>query len=264
VKIFDGTVEDYIVLHGKPAGCLGDPSESFGGFPSCYHDTNGVVVMEFLIATMLGFGNIAMIPRSYGIYSALYTEGLIQLWPGETALREWRPYVYHLEWDGSWTALGSQTELAWRFGLGGMLGFNNGELDIDAIVQALSMQGADEKAEKLLRENLTPQQSIELTALKYFRVRGGATGNLYSVVLGDGFNLLDPTTSEDIRSYCFHPEYWIPHADTALATKFLLEDPELEIETLEEARSKDVPFKPPEEADPDLVHVRHLEEQLIE
>ena len=163
----------------------------------------------------------------------------------------WRPLVRYLSMDRGWVRMGSQQELAWRFGLHEVSvqrarAFMAGVEDsvkgtCEALVREWSMTVASDRAKELLREHLTAQQRIELESLGHFRVRGGS-GAMYSVEPSNGFFLLDAVTSEPVASFCLHPEEWIPHEDVALATKFALEDSELEGECLAGARRTDIGY----------------------
>lgn len=154
----------------------------------------------------------------------------------EGAKYQWRPIVYRLNLQGI-GALGSQAELAWRRGLSDATQAHFADDQVEGFEVLSRLERADEKAERLLREHLNPQQLLELAADDKFRLYGARTGNLYEIELGDGFDLLDKVSSDTVASYCLHTEYWMPAADIALATKLALEDPELEIECLENARS---------------------------
>lgn len=276
---------DWIVRGGHPARCLGDPRGPVGGLPSYEHEDGEIVVFEFAVVQRLGSNGCHMLfPRNYGIDSILSQDSMVPLhhtppdvqisnemvlmpddalatlWlvhgENEGAKWEWRPCLYRTGFFGYWQGLGSQTELGWRFGL--MEVQHNTHTGSN-----ITMQAADEKAEALLDEHLSPYQRLEWRTSNrgQFRVRGAATGNLYEVNVGDGFYLLDKTTGERLRSYCFHPEEWLPAADVALSTKFALEDEELEIEALENARSYE--RDEARRATPADYYARDLEKELI-
>lgn len=212
--------------------------------PSYEHEDGQLVVYDLLCAQATANGGMMLFSRWYGAAALLSPDDMVPLHHHPGARWEWRPVVYNRSLHGYWQGLGSQMELGWRFGLMEMQfaihSVEAGELDEDFNPdEHFSMAEADKRADALLRENLSPLQVTELATVGKFRVRGAATRNLYRIDPGDGFELLDPVTNEVVRSYCLHPEGWMPHADVALATKLALEDEELEVETLEGARGRD-------------------------
>jgi len=94
--------------------------------------------------------------------------------------------------------------------------------ELNAAPSELPFVAARERADRLLREHLTPQQRLDLAAEKAFHVRG-RINRLYRVRLGDGFCAVDPVTRRTVVSFCLHPEAWIPDADVALATKLAID-----------------------------------------
>lgn len=228
---------EWIAKGGKPAKAVGD------GMPSYEHEGGKMVVYDLLIAQMDLRTGLRFFPSSYGATALIFPDGLTPAWfhlsehedgimsygVGE---REWRPAIYRLTLDSRMERQGSQTELEWRAGLAEMMHHIHAGKE-------WTMEQANERADKLLLECLSPQQRLEFFASDggNFRCRGGATKNLYVIELGNGFDILDKTTMEILVSYCFHPEEWMPSADVALAAKLLLEDPEKEAEVLEGARS---------------------------
>src|SRR5262245_55889871 len=48
---------------------------------------------------------------------------------------------------------------------------------------------ADKKAERLLRENLSPNQRNQFDQLRWFEVRGGDTGKRYRIRYGQSMNI---------------------------------------------------------------------------
>lgn len=272
---FAGPPSRWIARHGRPAECLIDwaPVHHGGmGWPS-YEQDDGKVVFDLLLCFQPGPGHgpPRLLSRWYGAACMLAPDGqvpvhtgatgrlaLIGEYQGEPAIYEldvpretthrWRPMVYQRGLEG-WCALGSQGELAWRDGLkkATLLRWLEDNAHrperLEQIAERFgtvedieSMLTANDRAEALLRECLSPQQRIELTAAERFRVRGGETGRIYGVELGNGFTGLTADTCEPTASYCLHPEYWMPDADVALATKLALEDRELELETVAGAK----------------------------
>lgn len=222
---YAGPPERWIVKHGRPAACLGRH-----GMPSYEHEDGGLLVFDLLLAQAGFNGGVKLFSRWYGSACVISPDDMVPLHHSPEALWEWRPLVYRRSMYGCWEELGSQAELAWRFGL----------MEVMHAVHAgaeVTMFEADEKAEKLLAECLSGFQQLELAATDKFRVRGGSTGRMYKIELGDGFDRVDPVTDRIVASYCLHPEYWMPTADVALATKLQLEDPELEEETVAGARA---------------------------
>src|SRR5262245_13917451 len=91
----------------------------------------------------------------------------------------------------------------------------------------------DEKAHqqglRLLKQNLSPSQRIQLEMLNYFDVVGGKTGTLYRIHLGDRMNIAQLDTSDNrVRGICFLPQSDLPVGDTMLAQKLALELFEIE------------------------------------
>jgi hypothetical protein len=100
---------------------------------------------------------------------------------------------------------------------------------------------ANERAERLLRENLAPQQLLDLDRRGGFFVRG-TINRLYFVDVGNGFGIVDPVSHEQKVSLCLHPDEWIPHHDVALATKLGIDGgKETEAELLGAARPRVTP-----------------------
>lgn len=225
---YGGKPADWIVHGGRPARVLGSKM-----MPSYEHVDGKLVVMEFLVIQRTTLSAMAF-PNSYGWVCVVAPEGPVPLHlapKGAHEWWEWRPLVYRWHGDRWWQALGSQQELAYRFGLSEVhheVHDNDG--DVAQIIRG------EERAEELLLSQLSLQQRLEFRARGDFRVVGARTGNAYRVTPSDGFNLIDACTGSDIVSYCLHTEYWLPSCDQALAIKMALEDPELEVEVLEGAK----------------------------
>lgn len=229
---FGGQPADWIAEGGRPARVLGRK-----GMPSYEHD-DGFAVFELAVAQLTSSGGLMLFPRWYGTACIVAPDGLVPLHHDPAAWWQWRPMIYRLTWDGEWSTLGSQQELSWRYGL----------MEMTHAIHAdgeLTTADANDRAERLLLECLDPQQRLDYTAYASFRVRGAKTGHVYVIELGDGFKRIDPSTTATLVSYCLHTEHWMPHEDMALATKFALEDPELELEALEGARNYWRPPPPP-------------------
>lgn len=106
---------------------------------------------------------------------------------------------------------------------------------------ALPYWQANQKADALLREHLSPQQLLDLVADDCFYVRG-TINKLYCVRIGNGAAIVNPETHEEVVSLCIHPDDWIPHADVALSLKLMIESgPEGEEELLAGARARPLP-----------------------
>lgn len=234
---FDGIYEGlplswFMSSGGKPARVLGEK-----GWPSFEHEDGELLVFDLLIVQAGHNGSLHAFPRWYGAACVLADDDMVPLHHHPGAWWEWRPLIHNKDAFEGWLAMGSQQELAWRRGLGEVMHWMHGGGREDGEpMPYTSIEDADARATEVLRENLNPQQRIELASLGHFRVQGGKTGNWYRVEPSNGFGIVDQVTDEIVVSYCLHPEQWIPHDDVALATKFLLEDPELEIECLENAR----------------------------
>lgn len=292
VFAYAGPPARWIARDGLPAPCLGDVRKG-GGMPSFVQDEEfgKLAVFDLLVAQRADRGGLMLWPRWYGSMTLRACDGLVPLHDSPEAKWEYRPMVYNRAMF-SWQALGSQRELAWRYGLhlvmlrqaqdvAAALGMDmeGGRAD-DRVVEGWGYGGsfeleartedrieqryaewmeADEKAEATLIEHLNPVQRIEFGTTNSFRCRGAATGNLYRLDVGNGFEILSKSTGEPIASYCWHPDEWIPECDVALATKLALEDEELEVETLENAR---VTFLDREEVSPLDRHAAKLELEL--
>ncbi len=90
---------------------------------------------------------------------------------------------------------------------------------------------ARERAEMLLQEFLTEEQKRELQAESHFHLRSidkDGKERLYQIRRGRSENVyeLDPKTKRTIAHFCAHPRERVPDADTMLAQKFMLENPE--------------------------------------
>lgn len=251
---YEGPPSEWISRHGVPAGAVGGWQD---GMPSFEHEDNGFVIMELLIAASTANGSMMLVSPWYGTAVVLAPDGMVPLHHNPGALWEWRPLLYPRQRWG-WSGMGSQNELGWRYGLADMQQANalvaeyveeerayreftpSENLLYAMAKEALEMPGADDRAETLLAEHLAPQQLLEWRShFGGFLVRGGETGKTYRVSVGDGFTEVDPVTLQILRSYCLHPEEWIPHADVALATKLGLENPETEEATVEGGRGTD-------------------------
>ena len=263
-----GHPSQWINRGGAPASILGDVREMGGGMPSYEHEDGGLVIFELGVVQAQGVtGQMMAFPRWYGAVCLLAPDGPAPVHHHPTQRWEWRPMVYKLNIRGGWTGLGSQEELAWRYGLDWMQRQRHrmeaGDLTYEEAVEEFEgwgMEAADNKADALLKEFLTPQQQLEVTLAQGFRVRGATTGDTYAVEIANGFARIDPVTLDTLVSYCFHPEEWLPHADVALATKLALEDEELEEEFTTCARSRPSAL-PPEMASRRDVIAARLEEK---
>lgn len=212
---------------GKPAAVV-----PFDGMPSYESDHGTLLVFDLLVVNFTRMGECHMLSRWYGAAALVAPGGLVPLHTKRGGVWSWRPRIYYKSLSG-WTHMGSQQELSWRHGLSLIQHIRFGHLDMESF----DMDEADARAAKILRENLTPMQRLELAARGAFRVRGGKTRNMYHIEPGNGFTMIDPATAEPVLSYCLHPDDWVPHDDVALGLKFALEDPELEEDCLTRGRS---------------------------
>jgi hypothetical protein len=220
-----GDISNCVSIGGKPAHCL-DP---VNGVPSYEHEKGQFLVYDTLIAKHSFTNGLMLFSHWYGSVCLIAIDGLVPLHHNPDAWWSYRPKIYRWHMDHWWQARGSQEELMYRYTLGNLM---LGDLD-----KALTTVAAEERADELLLSCLTPQQRLEFIANREFRVRGASTKNLYMITANDGFDLLDETDMETLVSYCLHTEHWMPSGDIALATKLMLEDPELEIECLENANA---------------------------
>lgn len=229
---YGGGPADWIAKHGKPARCLGSR-----GMPSYEHENGKLLVFDFMVLQQTPYSLLAF-PRSYGWVSLVAPEGLapLHLRVEEGTAHEWwewRPLIYHWHADGWWQGMGSQQELGYRFGLSEVqheVHGEPGEGDIERLARGEMV------AERLMLTQLSYQQTIEFRATGKFRVIGARTGNLYRVTPSNGFELIDAYTGKIVVSYCLHTEHWLPSCDQALAIKMALEDRELEVDVLENAK----------------------------
>jgi hypothetical protein len=236
--------------------------------PSYESEDGSFQVYDFL-ATIPDLRTRGMIAASrwYGTACLLAPDGMVPLHHEETQEWKWRPCLYTQHWTGAgWQQMGSQQELAWRYGLMKMMalkataaekiiefaeedGDAHGILEsaetleeaLDEVMRAFAksegfdMERADKRADELLRDHLNPFQRVELEIRGLFRIRS-ASGLMFEIGVGDGFRQVCPVTGRVLVSFCLHPEEWMPAGDVALAIKLQLEDPEREEALLEGAR----------------------------
>jgi hypothetical protein len=234
-----GEPADWVVHDGRPADWCGPQ-----GMPSFERD-DGLLVLDLLLYSEGDDERPMLVSRWYDSACVIAPGGLVPLYHDPRACWEWRPQLYEGDHYGGWQRLGSQGELLWRrlrsdvkHAVATLRDHGLSEHLREKLIgeRLLSTQTASERAEKLLRENLTDCQQFEYVVTGRFHARGGRTRNLYAVRPGNGFELIDPVTHGEIAGYCLHPESWLPDADVALATKLALEDDELELDCLENAR----------------------------
>lgn len=224
---------EWIARHGKPAVCTGNIVAQFGGMPSYEHVDGKLQVYDLMAVQCDSQGQVRMFSRWYGSASVIAPEGPVPLYHDERARWEWRPVVYRLHAFEGLHAISSQEELKWRW----MLSEYMAHIYADA---EWTVTDAEDRADALLRENLSPQQIIEWDAWGKFRVRG-FSGSMYRIRPGDGFELVSPWTGATWMSFCLHPESWLPNSDVALALKLMLEDEDLEQEVIGNARAYKFP-----------------------
>lgn len=98
---------------------------------------------------------------------------------------------------------------------------------------------ADQRANVLLREALTPEQQAELADKQYFTlrtVRPNGEERIYRIHRGRSHNIERVDASgRRMQRYCMHPVIDCPDADTMLAQKLWLQNPDLEDELLRRA-----------------------------
>lgn len=85
---------------------------------------------------------------------------------------------------------------------------------------------ANQKAETLLLENLSLVQQEEYRSEKHFHVIS-RSGKRYRVNYGSTGNVLELVEDKPVSRFCIHPREQVPHADTMLAQKLLLETDEV-------------------------------------
>lgn len=216
MNLFAEMTGSVVAEGGRPAGCL-----PFDGLPS-YEQDDGLLLFDMLIPVVdRRGGRPRLYPCSYWNVTRFVPEGLVR--------GKWRPCIYTRRVDhngGYWQHEGSQGELEHRYCM-------NWAARNEERGDPWTVSEAEQRAHELLREMLTPHQRIQLAACEGFACRGGLTGNLYWIKLGNGFYIIDKRTHQTTISYCFHPEYWLPDEDIALSTKLQLEDPALEPRVLE-------------------------------
>lgn len=269
---YPGPPSRWIVRGGRPAACLGtDFVGRTPGMPSYELDTApdkpSFLVFDLLVGLLNRRGGLMLLPRDYTEVAVACPDELVALHGCDNARYDWRPWLYSRTEHSEWCGLGSQHELGYRKALGildaakesreeenercstkGDNGEVSGPRSMKALMGLLDMDRARVKAEKILKENLSVTQRLDYSRCGNFRVRGGMTGDVYAVREGNGFAKIDPVMGTILASYCLHPDYWMPHADVMLAHKLSLEDPEGELDCLEQAKcwkeSKGVPADP--------------------
>jgi hypothetical protein len=90
----------------------------------------------------------------------------------------------------------------------------------------LERNAAEERAEKLLRENLSAKQREELSSQGFFTLQTFTDGErrIYRIRRGRSRNVEQVTESgQRIKTLCAHPIEMVPDADTMLAQKLMLE-----------------------------------------
>lgn len=221
----DGPPQRWVVRHGKPADCTVD------GMPSFVSSRDErLVVLDALMVWMTNDGQVRLLSTWYGVCSIVaQDDALVPLHHNPEALWEYRPQVYRLNAFTGWEIQGSQEEMQFRRQLADTM-------HARFAGRPFTMGEAIDKARALLLERLTSQERIEYLATGAFRVRG-ASGSLYRVTPGNGFELVSPYTDKAWISFCLHPEEWIPHEDVALATKLALQDEEMEQQVIGRAGS---------------------------
>lgn len=231
--MYGGSPSDWIARDGLPARCLGPR-----GMPSYEHLDGDILVYDLMVVASLGVGLTMATSRWYSACAFLAPDGPAPIHAEPFAWFEWRPQIYN--WKSHpddmsatyWQTLGSQQELAWRFGL-------MEALHVQHFDGEFSVQESNLRADRLLRETLSEEQRLDMTTSwgQSFRCRGGKTGRHYEIEMGNGFAWTWPS-GEPYVSYCCHPDAWIPHADVALATKLQLEDEDGERDLLAAARGR--------------------------
>jgi hypothetical protein len=174
----------------------------------------------------------------------LSDESTVSLHHGIDADWNWRMNLYNakiffrndLSHYVDWQRLGSQTEIAWRYGLNEMQHYIHGGDNGPCTGPFPLAPFAEVRADHFLRQHLTPFQQLEFVATRNFRVVGAKTGNHYRITVGDGFELIDPESTDILVRFCLHTEHWIPGADQALALKLALEDEDMEGQVLSGAK----------------------------
>lgn len=88
-----------------------------------------------------------------------------------------------------------------------------------------SQTEAQQRGEKLLKENLDAEQLKDYEKTKSFIVYGGVSGKPYRVEYGTSQNVyeLDPKTKKKVQGWCFHPGGGLCAGDVMLAQKLSLE-----------------------------------------
>lgn len=95
---------------------------------------------------------------------------------------------------------------------------------------------AEERAEKLLKEHLDPEEKARYERAGYFLVKSHK-GNLYKVKKGTHGNVIriDPITKEEIESLCVQPS-GVPTGDSNLTQKLWIEHAEEEFRRIANIR----------------------------
>lgn len=99
---------------GRPA-----PIVPYGGMPAYESERGAFAVMECLVCQISNRPDARFpmcLPRSYGMASLRAPTGMTALHDDPGAVWSWRPLLYHLMYSHT-EQMGSQGELAWRWGL---------------------------------------------------------------------------------------------------------------------------------------------------
>lgn len=98
----------------------------------------------------------------------------------------------------------------------------NQDTRVKAEVEKKKAAEANERAEKLLQEVLSPAQRAELQRKNYFHVR--ANGRRFRITRGWAGNVLEVDARSRLRyRFCAHPNQHVPAPDVMLAQKLVLE-----------------------------------------
>jgi hypothetical protein len=105
----------------------------------------------------------------------------------------------------------------------------NDPLPIETEESRQAKVDADERAERLLLDNLNESQRVMYEQAKKIIVKGNETGDEYEIALGRSRNIrVVGADGRYKRTLCAHPAELVPNADTVLAQKLMLECAERE------------------------------------
>lgn len=260
IRLKDGRPRSWIAEGGRPCAAIRKAHDGLPAYESDHGTLH--VMESLVVNRTAGAGAPVVLPLSYPAVALRAPGDLTALHDAVDAVWSWRPLIYYLgdrqvirfgsqqelEWrraryeyaleidrldEESDRVIAEQVaRLAARYGgkVPRRLKKNTRkrlhreylEQGVYQTSEPLPYVLANGRANAILRENLAPQQRLDLAVRNAFFVRGHVN-RLYCVRLGNGFSIVDPVTHDETVSLCLHPDSWMPHADVALATKLAID-----------------------------------------